>query len=305
MPIGAIGGAISGVGSLIGGILGNNAAGNAAQAEQAALGQAEAYQKQQASNATLSQQQATEQITANQQPFVGAGQGAVLSLQDLLAPGGQLSNTSYPGFTAPTAAQAQATPGYQFSLQQGENALQNSAAARGGLLSTGTAKNLTNYAEGAADTNYQNVYNNALQTYGTNFNVSNTLNNNLYSRLMGLTNTGESAAGSLNNSLQSGANTLANIALTSGQQVGNDITQAGQAGAAGIVGGTNALTAGIGGALNTVGQGITLQQLLGAQNASTSAPMAGVNPGSLSYSNNIGPSAVPPQGGLPVYTRTY
>ncbi len=271
MPVGLIGGAVSGVSSLIGGILGNNAAGNAATAETGALSQAEGYQKQQAGQAATAQQQTTAAQTSNLSPFVGAGQGAVNSLSNLLSPGGSLASTSYPGFTAPTAAQAAATPGEQFQLQQGQNAIQNSAAASGGLLSSGTAKTLDQYSQGVASTDYQNTYNNALQTYGTNFNVQNTEQNNLYNRLQGLTNTGLSAGSSLNSSLQSGANNLANIYMGSGQQIGNDLTQAGQAQASGIVGGTNALTQGLGGALNSVGQGVTLAQMNAGLNGSNQA----------------------------------
>ena len=72
-------------------------------------------------------------------------------------------------FTAPTAAQAAATPGYQFQLQQGLSALQNNAAAGGYLRSGGSLKNFNDYAQGVASTNYQNTFNNALTANTTNF----------------------------------------------------------------------------------------------------------------------------------------
>lgn len=61
-------------------------------------------------------------------------------------------------FTAPTAADAQNDPGYQFRLQQGQRALEQSAVARGNLLSTGTARALTDYGQQAGSQEYQNVY---------------------------------------------------------------------------------------------------------------------------------------------------
>jgi hypothetical protein len=268
LPIGLIGGAISGVSSLIGGIMGNNAAGNAA-ATQAAAGKAAVNQTQgQQTNALAAQNNATQQQTANQQPFIGAGQAAIGSLSSALGPGGQLSS-NYGSFTAPTGVTEQNDPGYQFRLQQGQNAIQNSAAASGGLLSTGTAKTLNDYAQGQASNEYSNVYNRALQTYGTNFNTFNTNNNNLYNRQMGIAALGQNSAGALNSNLQAGAQNQGQIDMTTGQLVGNDLMGIGNAQAAGTIGGTNALTSGIAGGANSLSQALTLQQILGAQNASS------------------------------------
>lgn len=260
VPVAAIGGAISGAGSLIGGILGNNAANNASQTEQSATNQAIAYQKQQSANALGQQQQTTNQITGELSPFLNTGQNATASLNSLLSPGGSLTQ-GYGSFTAPTAQQAAQQPGYQFQLQQGLNALQNSAAARGGLLSTGTAKNLEDYAQGDAASNYNNVYNQALQTYGTNYNTFANNQNNLYSRLYGASGQGLSAGQSLGGLQQAGAQGQSNIYQNSGQQVGNNLNLLGQEAAGGIVGGSNALSAGLQGGLN--GAGVSLASVLG------------------------------------------
>lgn len=61
-------------------------------------------------------------------------------------------------FRPPTARDMQRDPGYQFRLQQGQQALERSAAARGGLLSGGFARNLTDYSQGMASQEYGNVY---------------------------------------------------------------------------------------------------------------------------------------------------
>lgn len=71
-------------------------------------------------------------------------------------------------FKAPTLEEAQNQPGYSFGLQQGEAALQNSAAARGTLRTGGTLKDLFNYANNAATQNYGNVYGQDLSTFNTN-----------------------------------------------------------------------------------------------------------------------------------------
>src|SRR5579859_5947605 len=115
--------------------------------------------------ASLAEQQ--RQFNINQQNiahWLKAGTQGINSLSSLLSTPGQGLLTPWTDtFQAPTAAQAQATPGYQFAQQQGQNAIQNSAAARGGLLSTGTMKTLDQYSQGLADQTYSDTYNRALQ----------------------------------------------------------------------------------------------------------------------------------------------
>lgn len=75
---------------------------------------------------------------------------------------------NFPGFSAPTGANEQNDPGYAFRLAQGEGALQNSAAAQGILNTGGTLEGILNYGQNYASSEYQNVYNRALQSYGAN-----------------------------------------------------------------------------------------------------------------------------------------
>ena len=272
MPSALIGGAISAGTSLIGGLLGHNAAGQAAQAQSAADKQAAALAAQAGQQAQGYQ---TGQIASEKQaasPYTTLGSSTANELTNALAPGGSLTQGWNQTFSAPTAQQAAQTPGYQFQVQQATNALDNSAAARGGLLSTGTAKNLLNYTNGLASTNYQNTYNNALQTYNENLGTFETNQNNLYNRLSGATNTGLNAVNNLNNVTQSGTNALTGNLMQTAQLQGSDLMGVGQAQASGIVGGTNALTAGLGGAGNAIGQGLTLQGILGARNTSGMSP---------------------------------
>lgn len=268
MPPEIIGGAISAGTSLLGGLFGSSAAQKAAQ-QQAAAGRAAASQQQQAGAQVQDLQKSqigSERTTA--QPFINVGQQGANALSSSLAPGGDLSSRWNQTFSAPTAAQAEATPGYQFQLQQGLNALQNSAAARGGLLSTGTSKNLNNYAQGVASTNYQNTYNNALQAYNTNFSTNEQSQNDLFNRLYSTTGLGANAAANLNSVTAGSTNALSSGILGNATQVGNDIMGVGNAQAAGTIGSSNALVGGIAGAGNAIGQGVSLQGILGAMNSS-------------------------------------
>lgn len=73
-----------------------------------------------------------------------------------------------PEFVAPTMEEALSDPGYQFALQQGQEALEGSAAARGTLRTGGTLRDLVDYGQQAAQQQYGDVYNRALQGYGAN-----------------------------------------------------------------------------------------------------------------------------------------
>lgn len=84
-----------------------------------------------------------------------------------------------PTFTAPTAADMENDPGYQFRLSQGNQALNRGFAAGGTLLNGGTAKALARYNQDYASGEFQNVYNRAQgnfaaanTTYGNNANAA-------------------------------------------------------------------------------------------------------------------------------------
>lgn len=77
--------------------------------------------------------------------------------------------TPPPAFTAPSYADAQNDPGYQFTLGQGRQALEQGAAAKGVLNTGGTLKGLIDYGQAAGATQYQNVYDRSLNNYLTNY----------------------------------------------------------------------------------------------------------------------------------------
>ncbi len=92
---------------------------------------------------------AAQQARADLQPFRETGGNALARLADSL------------GLTTPEAQQAafdafQTTPGYQFQLNQGIDAIDRSAAARGGLFSGNTLRAAQEYGQGLASTEFGN-----------------------------------------------------------------------------------------------------------------------------------------------------
>lgn len=214
----------------------------------------------------LNSQQQAATARQYQQPFVTAGYGA---LPQLTTTAGQTWGLPYlnnaanylqqaAGMTPPSVVTEnwlQQTPGYQWQLGQGLNAVQASAAARGLGVSGSSLKGAATYATGLADSNYQSQFNNAQtayqdvinQGYGQ-VNLANTAQNmqqQAYNQYANIANLGQSAA---SGAAQAGTTqaTQANQALSTGaQQYGTYTTQAGQAQAAGTTGASNALTSGV------------------------------------------------------------
>ena len=176
------------------------------------------------------------QTQKNLAPYNTAGQSALSQLANLfgLAPGGN----GTPNAAAATSALTQ-FPGYQFGLQQGNLAQQQSAASQGLLLSGSQLQ--------------------AAQQYGQNYAMQNAWNPYV-SQLSSLAGLGENAAATTG---QIGANT--------GSSVANSQLAAGQAAASGIVGATNAGTAGI--------QSGLLASLLANQQNSAATNLTETSPG--------------------------
>ncbi len=185
-------------------------------------------------------------------PLKGAADTNLGAYGSLLAP--------YSGgpFVPPTAAQAAQSPGEQFALQQGENAINSGAAANGSLLTGGTLNAEDQFAQNLASTNYNNVYNQALQTYGTNYNTWANQNTNTFNRLAALAGMGQTSAQQLNTLGANTANSESSILGNVGSEVGQDTQNAAAATASGYIGSANAW----GGALGGVGSNATQLLLL-------------------------------------------
>lgn len=70
-------------------------------------------------------------------------------------------------------AELQATPGYQFQLEQGQKQLDQSAAARGGLLSGAQLQAAQQFGQKQAATGFQDAWKRAQDAYVNAFNVHN------------------------------------------------------------------------------------------------------------------------------------
>jgi len=233
---------IGAAGSIFGGLFGGSASEKAAKQYEQALQQAEDWLKGQ-----------EQQGLQNYAPWQNAGASATNTLASLLGTPGQGLLTPWTQtFTAPTEAEAEATPGFQFQLHTGENAMQNSAAGNGSLLTGRTLADLNNFAQGTASTNYQNTFNNALAQYQSAYNTFLNNQNNTYSRLMGVSGEGLQAAGGEGQ-------------LISG--IGGDIAslmgQKGAAAAQGTIGAANAYGSIIPGIANSIGGMGMLSMLMG------------------------------------------
>ena len=147
-------------------------------------------------------------------------------------------------------------PGYQFRLDQGNQNVENSAAARGTQLSGATLKELLKYGSDYASGEYNAAFQRDQATKAQ-----------IYGDLSGVAGMG---VGATTTGVNAGANTASNI--------GNTITGIGNAQAAGQIGSSNALS----GAFTNVGNTITQQQLLssilkpqGVQNVNAGVDLTG------------------------------
>ncbi len=98
--------------------------------------------------------------------------GTLASAGGAVGAGGGGDGGQYQGgpFSMPSASEFQQSPGYQFAFDQGQKAIQSSAAAKGTLLTGGTLKALAGYGTGLANQDYNNYFNRAYQTNQGNFN---------------------------------------------------------------------------------------------------------------------------------------
>lgn len=247
-------------GTVAAGAIGAVGASSAAGAQAGAAQNAAQLQYQQSQQALQEQQREFNTTQQNLAPFLKTGTASVNALGNLLSTPGQGLLTPFEGtFQAPTAAQAAATPGYQFVQEQGNLGIQNSAAARGGLLSTGAMKTLANFNSGLASQTYSDVYNRAFNEYLQSYNQFEQNQANEFNRLAATSGMGQTTATTLGNLGQQAASNTANINLTTGQQVGSSLLYGGAARASGYAGMANALS----GTGNNLAQYALMNSLLG------------------------------------------
>lgn len=152
-----------------------------------------------------------DQTRTDLDPYRQAGSTSLSQMMDQMGANGYFNQTY-------TGQDAYSDPSYQFRLQQGQDAIQSSAAAKGGLLSGATLKALQDFGQQSASQEYGNAYN--------RFNADQT---NRYNRLSNIIGMGQNAAAQVGNA---GAQTA--------QAVANNTMAGANAQAAGIIGSNNA-----------------------------------------------------------------
>lgn len=87
----------------------------------------------------------------------------------------QLGNLQGLNGAAPDYSGFENTPGYQFALQQGTNAIRSAAASNGSAYTPNTLANIGQFVTGTASQNYNNYVSQLLQTAGLGSSANNTL----------------------------------------------------------------------------------------------------------------------------------
>ena len=209
--------------SLAGGLLQNRAASKAADAQRDAAMQG--IQSQETMYRTNREDMA---------PWRQVGSDALYQLRDMTKPGGYLIS-DYTGDSLRT------DPGYQFGLDEGRNAIDQSAASRGILFSGKTLRDLMKFGQDYAGTKFNEGFNRDMATKGFR-----------QQTLAGLSGTGSAAAGQ-----------TAALGAQTGNSIADLLGSAGAARAAGLVGGANALSGAIGNAGNAYLQMSMLDKIMG------------------------------------------
>ena len=211
------GAVIAGGAALVGGAMSSSASKKAAKSQAAS-----------ADAASQIQQENFEQTREDLMPYKQAGDTSLSQLMGQMGADGYFNQT-YKG----DEFKFQADPSYAFRQQQGQDAIQSSAAAQGGLLSGATLKALTQYNSNLASQEYGNAFNRWQSTDNNNYERFNADQTNRYNRLSNLVGIGQNAAAQVGNA---GAQTA--------QAIANNTMAGANALAAGQIGSANAWTNG-------------------------------------------------------------
>lgn len=219
----------------------------ASKAQQQSAQDANELAKQTSDNQIALQREMFNKNIELQQPSIDAGNTARSRLMQLLglSTGGTGNGSLMRDFSM---ADFQADPGYQFRQDQGQQALERSAAARGGLLSGAALKETARFSQGLAS-----------QEYGAAFDRFQTNRSNKMNPLLSLAGSAQTASGALGAAGQNYANAAGNALGQYSATAGQNITGAGNARASGYVGTANAISSGLGQAYNMYQQ----NQLMG------------------------------------------
>ena len=197
---------VAAVGAVVGAGISADAAGDAADAQASASDRATALANEQAA-----------QTREDNMPALEARNASLAKMREMLGISGTGAGTMS---SALTARQVQAEPGYQFGLDQGQQAMQRQANARG-MLNSGNAL--------LAASRYGNDY--AATKYGDSWNRLQGERTNSFNRLASVAGLG-----------QTGASQIGQSGQTAALNAGNNMMSASNAQAAGTLSQANAWT---------------------------------------------------------------
>lgn len=192
--------------TVVSGYMSSEAASEGADQMSNATRSAAELQKQTADEQVALQKQQYADQVARQAPWLQASQTALQRLQRGLTPGGE--------FSANFQFNNQ-DPSYQFRLQQGQRAMDASAASTGNMFTGGQLKALQSYGQDQASQEYQNAYNRYMNTLGFNTNsISNLagVGQTVNSQLGGA---GQNMAGNINSIASNAANNIGSLGIGS------------------------------------------------------------------------------------------
>jgi hypothetical protein len=227
---------------LVGGAATAYAGRKAAGAQEDAANRATAEQRRQFDLSRADQLKQYDQTRKDQEPWMTAGRNSLAQIMFGMGQGGEFMQSF-------GAGDFQADPGYQFRLSEGQRGLDNSLAARGGLLSGAALKASMRFNQDSASQEYGNAYGRFNNDRGTKFN-----------RLASLAGVGQSATNTVGQAGQNTQNSLSQLGMNYANNVGSNIMGAGNARASAYVNTGNAINNGIS---NLTGMYVQNQMLKG------------------------------------------
>lgn len=249
--------------AVVGGIVSSNASGKAADAQIQSGQESNALQKEISDQQIALQREQYNKNIELQKPMIDAGNTGRNRLMQLLGltPGGEGNGSAVKDFSM---ADFQSDPGYQFRMDQGQQALERSAAARGGLMSGSALKDTAKFSQGLASQDYQAAFDRFKSNQASKINP-----------LQSISGAGQTASNALGQAGQNMANSAGQALGSYGTQAGNTLTGMGNARASGYVGSANALTGAMGQAYN----GYQQNQLMNMINKPPTSGSLGTNYG--------------------------
>jgi hypothetical protein len=180
-------------------------------------------QAESADAATQLQREMWQQQRQDIAPWRQAGVQALGGLQRMIRQGPGAPFRAPPGldprrfkFTPPTAETLQQDPGFAFRLRMGQQALEGSAAQRGGLLSGGTLRGLVDLGQQLGSQEYQQAYGRALSENQLGYGRALTQNQDRYNRALSSWQLGQG----LNQAQYNRLSSLAGLGQQSSQYLG-------------------------------------------------------------------------------------